>query len=134
MKKLTLLSVALLLALFASFAQANSYREFLLGSFTVTTSGSQATIDTFPSEIGYKSLGGRVSIECSVVSGGTPSATFTLKSQVGATQSSLGSSSAITTPTNATFVVEYIPRNVFLSYNISGTTPSFTCTAWLTRF
>ena len=109
-------------------AQAQ-YREYPLASGAVTTSGAGSNVDTQAQAQTFYTSAMRVFINCTAVTGTSPSATFTLQGIVSGVAYNIASGVAITAAGQQTFVATDIPSVVRLSWTVAGTTPSFTCTA-----
>ena len=122
---------AVLLA-FATFAHAD-YREITLAPVgtVVTTTGNTATVDRRLYDIRYDSAQTVVLVDVTAASGTTPSVTFSFQGVVNGIAFTLGSCSAITVVSQCVLQVASGTTNVRMSYVISGTTPSFTYSAYV---
>lgn len=122
---------AVLLA-FATQAFAD-YRETQLAApgTIITATGNTGTIDRRLYDIQFDSAASLLLVDVSAASGGTPSVTFSLQGIVNGIAFTLGSCTAITAVSQCVLQVVAGTTNVRLSYVVSGTTPSFTYSAYV---
>jgi hypothetical protein len=109
-----------------------SYREFVLATATVATAtGNGSSVDRRPYDLQFGDPGVRVVINTTAATGTTPSMTPSLQGIMGdGTVVTIASGTAITAAGVTTFTADRIPALIRLSWVITGTTPSFTFTAW----
>lgn len=109
------------------------YRETTLApaGTVVTATGSTATVDRRLYDIRYDSPQTVLLVDVTAASGTTPSVTFSLQGVINGIAFTLGSCTAITAVSQCVLQVAAAPTNVRLSYVISGTTPSFTYSAYV---